>query len=189
MSDRRAGNWMSTYTGRRFYPLDPREDEVYLNDISHALSNICRYGGHTLGFYSVAQHSVLVSYIVREEYALMGLLHDAAEAYLGDIIRPLKGSLFVGVRDFECIESHLLQVIFRALKVDYPHWGDWEHIKTADAIAMKAEVRNLMIRCDPEWAEKMEKIPNYSGSITAVDSVTAQIMFENRFKELTGRNG
>jgi uncharacterized protein len=91
----RAGDWMITYTGQRFWPLDPREDEIDFRDIGHALSMICRYNGHTRRFYSVAEHSVLLSLLFEQtsrnlELARYALLHDGSEAYLGDIIRPLK---------------------------------------------------------------------------------------------------
>lgn len=84
------GAWMQTFTGRQFYPLDPRPEDIDVRDIAHALSLICRYGGHTIRFYSVAEHCVLMSQAVAPEYALAALLHDATEAYVGDMVRPLK---------------------------------------------------------------------------------------------------
>lgn len=89
----RKGNWMQTYTGRAYWPIDPRADEVCIEDIAHALSNICRYTGHCSRFYSVAEHSVLVSALAPPEYAFVALMHDATEAYVNDIARPLKPSL------------------------------------------------------------------------------------------------
>lgn len=86
----RQGDWMQTYTGRQFWPIDPRPDEVCIEDIAHALSMMCRYNGHCDRFYSVAEHSVLVSRAVAPQYALWGLLHDASEAYIADIVRPAK---------------------------------------------------------------------------------------------------
>lgn len=85
--------WMQTYTGGKFYPLSPDPAEVDPVDIAHALSLICRYGGHVERFYSVAEHCVLMSRHVPEEFALWALLHDATEAYVGDMIRPLKHSM------------------------------------------------------------------------------------------------
>jgi len=84
---------MQTYTGKRYYPVDPRADEVDIIDIAHALSMLCRFGGHCNRFYSVAEHSVCVSHLVPREHALLGLLHDATEAYVCDVPRPLKLSL------------------------------------------------------------------------------------------------
>lgn len=89
----RVGNWMQTFSGRQFWPLDPRPDEIFIVDIAHALAMACRYGGHCERFYSVAEHSVLVSQVVPPEDALAGLLHDASEAYVADVIRPIKPAL------------------------------------------------------------------------------------------------
>ena len=89
----RNGNWMQTFTGRAYWPIDPRADEVDIRDIAHALSMLCRYTGHCKDFYSVAEHSIIVSTMVEPEHAMQALLHDAAEAYCNDIARPLKRSL------------------------------------------------------------------------------------------------
>ena len=82
--------WMQTYTGRRFFPVDPRAEDVDIRDIAHALAMICRYGGHSKFHYSVAQHSVLMAEKADAVNALRALMHDSPEAYTGDIIRPLK---------------------------------------------------------------------------------------------------
>lgn len=84
--------WIRTFTGGRFWPLDPRPEDVDIRDIAHALSQTCRYGRMASEFYSVAQHSVIVSLHVPHYDALWGLLHDAEEAYspFGDIPRPVK---------------------------------------------------------------------------------------------------
>ena len=100
MSDQRAGDWMQTATGRVFWPVDPRPEEVCIEDIAHALSLICRFGGHVRAFYSVAQHSVLVARAAPPEHRLRALLHDASEAYVVDVPRPLKPSL-AGYKDIE----------------------------------------------------------------------------------------
>jgi hypothetical protein len=86
----RYGNWTMTHTGRKFWPLDPRPEDIAIEDIAHALSHICRYGGHCNEFYSVAEHSVLMSLKVSPENKLWALLHDATEAYLMDLPRPIK---------------------------------------------------------------------------------------------------
>jgi 5'-nucleotidase len=100
VSDERKGNWIQTSSGRPYWPLDPRPEDVCIEDIAHALGMICRYGGHCLDFYSVAEHSVHVSNLVPSQYALAALLHDAPEAYCCDIPRPLKKNL-VGYADIE----------------------------------------------------------------------------------------
>jgi hypothetical protein len=90
----RRGDWMQTFTGRQFWPLDPRAEEIHIEDIAHSLAMQCRYAGHSIRFYSVAEHCV---HIAREanrlsgpEVAMWALLHDASEAYLVDVPRPLK---------------------------------------------------------------------------------------------------
>lgn len=87
------GGWMQTFTGRAVHPLDPHVEDIDAADIAHALGMICRYGGHTLKFYSVAEHCWLMSHAVAPRYALWALLHDSTEAYMGDVIRPLKRSM------------------------------------------------------------------------------------------------
>ena len=99
----RRGDWMQTFTGRQFWPLDPRPEDVDILDVAHALSMLCRYNGHCQRFYSVAEHSVYVARIVAKthpKHALWGLLHDASEAYLADIVRPVKRSI-TGYREAE----------------------------------------------------------------------------------------
>ncbi|RWX28479.1 hypothetical protein EHH54_32455 [Rhizobium leguminosarum] len=84
---------MQTASGRKFFPMDPRADEVFIDDIAHSLSMQCRYAGHCQRFYSVAEHSVLMARHLRWEgvdVALWALLHDASEAYLVDVPRPVK---------------------------------------------------------------------------------------------------
>lgn len=91
MTDR--GPFLQTFSGRHFFPFDPRPDEVCLEDVAHALSHEGRWGGHTEVFYSVAQHTLdvavrLKAYGPRAQFA--GLHHDDSEAYLRDIPRPIK---------------------------------------------------------------------------------------------------
>lgn len=108
MSEQRKGDWILTYLGLQFWPIDPRPEEVSINDIAHALSNICRYAGHTKHFYSVAEHCALMFEAVRlaggdltaQRWALM---HDAPEAYLVDIPKPLKKSL----PDYQVVEERV----------------------------------------------------------------------------------
>lgn len=114
----RNGNWMQTYTGNRFFPLDPRPDDFNLLDIAHSLSMQCRYNGHVTNFYSVAEHSVLVSQVIEQEtenrgLALWGLLHDASETYIGDMVRPLKLSL----SEFSMIENKILWAMGEAFNL------------------------------------------------------------------------
>lgn len=104
-------NWIMTHTGKKFKPFNPRTEDIDIEDIAHALSNICRFNGHVNQFYSVAEHSVLVSVLCPEELKLKGLLHDAAEAYLGDVPSPLK------TESQEAAEAILLNKIFEKFRV------------------------------------------------------------------------
>lgn len=95
----RTGDFMQTYSGRKFWPLDPRADEIHIEDIAHSLALQSRYAGHCERFYSVAEHCVHIARWLPTD-KLWGLLHDAAEAYTVDVPRPLKRSL-VGYAEAE----------------------------------------------------------------------------------------
>lgn len=108
----RFGDWMQTFSGRRFWPLDPRADEVCIEDIAHSLSLQCRYAGHCLRPYSVAEHSVHIARWLQNEgwdahTSLWGLLHDAGEAYVLDMVRPLKRSF----PEFRAIERRVMAAV------------------------------------------------------------------------------
>lgn len=96
-------HWMQTYSGRVYYPADPRPEDVALEDIAHHLSMLCRFTGAGRRFYSVAEHSVHVSMLVPPEDALVALMHDAPEAYTNDINRPLKHA--PGMQGYRAIEA------------------------------------------------------------------------------------
>lgn len=93
VSPDRLGDWMQTFTGRQFWPLDPRPEEIDIADIAHALAHDCRYGGHCLRFYSVAEHSVLLARAVAPQHRLAALMHDSPEGYLRDLVRPVKRTM------------------------------------------------------------------------------------------------
>ena len=145
------GPWLQTYSGRRFYPLDPREDEVWLPDIAHALANICRFNGHSTRFYSVAEHSLLVAKNVPMHLRAWALLHDAAEAYVCDVARPLKQAPQMGF--YREMEDRILATIYRRFELLAPGAPLWipEQVKVADRNALATERRDLMVRCEMEW--------------------------------------
>ena len=134
----RHGDWMVTYTGLRFYPLDSRPEDVCIEDIAHHLSCICRFNGACKSFYSVAQHSVHVAEVLPLEHRLWGLLHDAAEAYVGDMIRPIKRQPeMVAFSDAED-EVMLAVRAYFGLQTDMP-----EEVKLVDDILLATEARDL----------------------------------------------
>lgn len=117
MTCKDENGWIVTYTGKKFWPLDPDPEAIDILDIAHALSNVCRFTGHTRDFYSVAQHSYLVALGSGCEHVLCGLLHDASEAYLCDISTPVKHSpMFEGYRR---AEQWLQQAIFHKFGLPY----------------------------------------------------------------------
>ena len=82
--------YLSTYTGKKFYPYDPRPEQICIEDIAHGLSMLCRFAGQCRFFFSVAEHSIAVAHLLPANLKLFGLLHDASEAYLVDLPRPVK---------------------------------------------------------------------------------------------------
>ena len=136
-------NLITTFTGRNLDPFDVSPDELEIRDIAHALAQTCRFGGHCREFYSVAEHSVLVSALCPGDYRLEGLLHDAAEAYLGDLPTPLKLIL----PSFAEAEDRLLQVIARKFGLTVPLPPS---VQAADKAMLEQECAVLMASCKAE---------------------------------------
>lgn len=170
----RIGDWIQTYTGLVMYPLDARPAEICIEDIAHALSNLCRFTGHCRTFYSVAEHSVRVSHIVPEVDALWGLLHDATEAYLADMSRPMKRYAEFGI-PYRAAEERLMAVIAArfGLKGSMP-----ESVKRADTVLLMTEKRDLMYGCNKPWEDTAEPLAE---TIVANDSTEAELWFLEQF--------
>lgn len=168
-----ATPYTSTRSGRRFYLMAPRPDDVDLDDIAHGLAHQCRFNGQTTTFYSVAQHSLLVAQLVPRRLRLAALLHDAAEAYLGDVITPVKAM----IPDFALIEAHVLAVIGHRfgvnLDLDAPGNGQ---IKRADLIALATEKRDLMPHAREDW-KSLGGVVAHPALIEALDPETAKGAF------------
>lgn len=174
------GGWIQTQSGRMFFPADPRIEDVCIEDIGSALSMICRFNGHTREFYSVAEHSVHVSGICEaegREAALWGLLHDAAEAYLGDVTSPLKRAPWMA--GYQMHEAELQRRI-------------WEHfgltgpvppiVREADRRMLVTEMRELLP--EPAWWSQLGIQP-YSFSIRPKPPAAVKDIFLTRFRTLT----
>lgn len=171
------GDWFLTQSGRRFYPLSPTAKDICVEDIAHALSHICRYGGHCNPFYSVAQHSVHVSHLVPPEKDLLGLLHDETEAYVGDMVRPLK----YAIPQYQAIEDSVWKVV--AEKFDLPPEKPTkdEDIKLADDVALMTERRDVMPKSPHKWS--CRAMPD-AERIYPLCAEAARFAFINRFNEL-----
>src|ERR1700744_4853571 len=107
--------WIQTFTGKKFSPLAPRPEDVDIRDIAHALAMKCRFNGHCSPFYSIAEHSVRVSWLLEQQgkrEALWGLMHDAADAYLPDLGAPIKNHFHLhdgkNIESFNHAEDRLL---------------------------------------------------------------------------------
>lgn len=140
----RKGDWLQTATGRQFWPADPRPHEVFIEDIAHALSLLCRYGGHCLRFYSVAEHSVLMSRAARQEQKLWALLHDASEAYVIDVPRPLKPE----ITGYKEIEANVMRAICVRFNL---HLGCPDGVKALDRAILVDEMRQNMAAPPAPW--------------------------------------
>ena len=135
----RMGDWVRTVSGREFYFEDPLLEDIYFEDIARGLSNICRFGGQVPRFYSVAQHSCLVAYLLPKELKLWGMLHDAAEAYVGDMVRPLK--YHHGMVEYRAIERLIMSAIADHFELSWPMP---QEVKVADTQALLAEQQYLL---------------------------------------------
>lgn len=167
-------SWILTYTGRRFDPINPDPEQIDPVDIAHALSHMCRFNGHCRHFYSVAQHSVLVSQNVPDADALAGLLHDASEAYIADITRPVKPHL----TNYHEIEQKLQQAIAErfGIEAETP-----SIVKYADVVLLATEKRDLMPEHPDPWPV-LDAVPPLDDVIEPWSSAASKMMFLNRLE-------
>jgi len=172
MSTRDASPWMYTYTGVQFTPLSPDPAQIKIEDIAHALAGINRYNGHTRQYITVAQHSYLVSYDVPECDALWGLLHDAAEAYLGDCISPLKHHTAYG-QDYQKHEARLMLAICERFGLP----------AKCPASVLRADHKQL--QDEFKWLLDPAKRFDRTLHANTMEPLKAELEFLNRFQELT----
>lgn len=187
------GPWIQTYSGKKYFPLRPESTDVLLADIAHSLSMQCRFNGHCRVFFSVAQHSVLVSEQIEQymrdrgfpaseirDVAHWGLMHDASEAYLTDIPRPLKQGSIIGWL-YRMAEKRNMEAICQRFLMtpQQPPLVEW-----ADRRLLMTEKRDLMGKQPCEWEETGEPMPE---KINPVLPHQAEAMFLHRFRELDSR--
>jgi hypothetical protein len=179
------GPYLQTISGRWVNPFDPDPAQLDAGDIAGALSKLCRFGGHCKTFYSVAQHSVIVSKLVEQrggdaEDAFAALMHDATEAYLGDMPHPLKHRSPLGAA-FREAEDHLERVLqehFR-IKPDVPE------IKRVDRALLATERRTFT--ADAWTWPELEGVEPLDLELTAWHPTEAETKFRRRYAELDAR--
>jgi uncharacterized protein len=176
--------WINTHRGEKFYPLEPTFGTIHIEDIAAALSKLCRFCGHTKKFYSVAQHSVLVSRLCDAADAKHGLLHDAAEAYVNDLARPLKRHPML--EGYVEAERNLQGVIFNrfGLMAAMP-----PSVKEADNRLVLTEARQLLPNLHPDWCKDWAFVPYETLGIIPLSPEIAETMFLQRFHELFSDDG
>lgn len=142
-----------TGSGGAFNILEPNQDDIHVEDIAQALSMQCRFNGHCLSFYSVAQHSIHVAELYEESYPpqndgiMFALMHDAPEAYIGDVVTPLKQLL----TEYKAIEARVEQAIMFKFGVFSDLTQIRPCVKAVDTLMLLAERRDLLPPSKVVW--------------------------------------
>lgn len=166
---------IATYTGKSIDPLNPSWEDIDIVDIAHGLSLLCRYAGQCSRFYSVAEHCIIMA----ESKFLSGkplvkLLHDAPEAYLGDMIRAIK----IHLPDYREMEKVFLNAV--ALRFNIENLQDFKNVKTADNIMLVSEAKILMTKFNSNLKEK----PNSKIKLRFYTPKEAELKFLKLFEKL-----
>ena len=138
-SDNNDKGWIQTFSNKKFYPLNPQVKDIDIESIAHGLANKCRFNGQVKKYYCVAQHSVLVSIFAGRGFELWGLLHDASEAYLVDMPKPLK--VLPEFAWFREVENKVQDKCYEAFGLTGKEPSE---VKNADIRCLVTEKRDLM---------------------------------------------
>ncbi len=172
-------SWIQTHSGLAFDLAHPSPEMVRIEDIAHALAHLCRFTGHARVFYSVAQHSILVSERCADEDALWGLLHDGSEAYIGDLAKPLKGlGEMTGYRELERRVGAAVSAHF-GLASAMP-----ESVRKADLGMLATEAQQLLGTPPRSWELGVEPYPDLG--IEPLPPARAKQAFLERYAGLRG---
>lgn len=185
-TEERKGDWINTWTGRKYFPLDPRVEEVALEDVAHALCMQCRFTGHCAFHYSPGQHALIVARVVAAlggtvDEQLWALHHDDAEAYLIDVPRPVKRDpRFAAYRAAEYLNMRVIREAF-----DLSHGfstKDGEHapdiVLRVDEVMPYLEKEQLM-NAHPDWrrVEVPQNVRDVVGQIPRISPEMAKVAF------------
>ena len=170
-----GADWIQTASGKAFYPLRPRRDDLFLSDIAHGLSNLCRYGGQCRTFYSVAEHSILLSYAVPPSLARWALMHDASEAYLIDVPKPIKPFL----PQYKQAEHVLMELIAGRYDLEWP-----EPALMADYDTRILHNEQAALHPNPPQSWNIPGRPLAGITITGWLPLQARVRFLSRCEEL-----
>lgn len=172
-------SWIQTFTIKKFFPLNPKIEDIDIFDIAHALSMQCRFSGHVNNFYSVAEHCVHVSNICDPQFAKHALLHDASEAYLVDIPKPLKESgQFENYKEAEFVLQSMVYRKFNLSEIEP------KEVKQADLQMLSTEAYNLFNRFHPDWV--LPTKPDINFNLSTLLPRDAERFFLERYYELFG---
>lgn len=173
------GYFMTTFTGRKVWPLQIKKDDIHILDIAHALANTCRYNGHTSPFYSVAEHCVLLARSKFPGMPKWKLMHDAAEAYIGDMVWRMK-KLFP---KFTELEAQIDRVIAERFDLP-PYEGEIkDQVKIGDKEMLWWEGNTLMLSTPGTYWTEMEK-PKIKVEIRCWTPLIAEVEFISEFRRL-----
>lgn len=200
----RYGRYIFTASGRKFYPLDPRPTDFYIEDVARGLSNMCRYAGqigldsgyHT---YTVAEHSVIVSQYVEklaieraqpqdvvDAWAWQGLFHDGTEAYIGDVTRPLKYTR--SMRGYRVCEAKVEAALFSAFGIHRTQESD-AAVKQIDDRILRDEIEAFMC-ADEDLNGRLASFGEPLGcQIAGLAPAHAEHVFIDRYLQLLARFG
>lgn len=175
-----AKAYIATVSGKRFYLLEPRLEDIDILDIAHGLSLQCRWTGQCKFHYSIAQHSYLCSFVGPDNEAFDRLMHDASEAYIGDMNRPLKHYTAAGAA-YMTVESKLQKTIAERFGFSIV---EPMSVKLADNYLLYAE-RDQIVGYKFDEAEDWDRYKD-KGEITIEEWTPQQAkkMFLTRFEEL-----
>lgn len=172
--------YMITHSGKKIVFTDPCPLSIDLHDIAHSLARTARFNGHTAGnrAYSVVQHSVLVSHQVPPEFALHGLLHDASEAYTGDISTPYKEILGEA---HARVEERLMEVISMVFGFERSREAQ-AAVKKADLTLLATEIAQLRHSPDSFSALPYPALPSILRTVWSARKATKRFLW--RFREI-----